>query len=436
MHHLIEQAKNTVDQAELYWKRTHSLSVSYENNRLQEITENDLSSVALRVIHEGKMGSTFAVSPDQPGLTDQAKTASAYGDPATFSFAPAAEYPTVNAHDASSGRLTSDDLVALCETVLEGIRSRRDDLPLFVEAELEERELVIETTEGAAGHHRATDTVLSFGAPIKGAGMPVVKWRGATTPQSQPDELVAEFLEWYGWTEKKSTPATGKLPVIFSPDASFLYLLPLWAGLEGNAIEKETSPLIGRLGEPILSERLTIVDDPLASGELGSRPFDDEGIPCRRRALIDRGILKGFLFDQRTGSSLGKASTGNAVKRELFSDGTETKPSPWPIRLSIDPGEQALREMIAGLDEALLVYYGMGFHSGNYPQGQFAVQAVGFHIKDGAVVGRLDNTMISANIYEDFKRVRAVSVERGPALGFLTVSAPYVLVDSLQVAGA
>jgi len=435
MHQLIEQAKQTVDQAELYWKRTHSLSVSYENNRLQEITENDLSSVALRAIHEGKMGSTFAVSPDQPGLLDQAKTAAAYGDPAGFAFASAGDYPSVNAHDAEAERLTSQDLVALCESVLDGIRTVRDDLPLFVEAEAESRELTIETTEGAEAHCASTAVSLGFGAPIQGAGMPVLKSIDSVSPLERPDALIDEFVEWYGWTEKKSTPKTGRLPVIFAPEASFLYLLPLWAGAEGDAIDKKTSPLLNRIGERVFSERLTIVDDPLESGVTGARPFDDEGVPCRRRAIVDGGTLKGYLLDQRTAAALGEASTGNAVKRELFDGGTETKPSPWPIRLSVSPGDVPYREMIAGLDEGLLVYFGMGFHSGNYPRGQFAVQAVGFHIVNGSVVGRLDNTMISTNIYKDFQAIRAVSRERGPAVGFVDVVAPYLLVDSMQVAG-
>jgi len=78
----------------------------------------------------------------------------------------------------------------------------------------------------------------------------------------------------------------------------------------------------------------------------------------------------------------------------------------------------------------------MGFHSGNYPQGQFAVQAVGFHIKNGEVIGRLDKTMISGNIYEDCQNIAALSSEVGACSGFLPLgTAPYILIDSLQVAG-
>ena len=435
MHKLTEQATKAVDQAELYWKRGHTISVEYENNRLQQITENDLSSVALRIIDAGKMGSTFAVSPDQEGLIEQAKAAAAHGDPTTFAFAPASPYAKVVASNATTAALTSEELVALCESVKGGITALRDDLPLFINAEAVRSELVIETTEGAEAHSATTGVSLSFGAPIKGAGMPVFKGIESVSPLSRPDELVTEFVEWYDWTERTSTPATGRLPVIFAPEASFLYLLPLWAGIEGNAVARKTSPLVDYIDQPIFSDKLTVIDDPLASGVASSRPFDDEGVPCQRRAIVENGILRGYLLDRRTAASLGEVSTGNAVRRDLFGGGTETTPNPWPISLSVEPGETSYREMIANLEEGLLVYFGMGFHSGNYPQGQFAVQAIGYHIKGGAVVGRLEKTMVSANIYEDFKQIRTVSSERGQAAGFLDVRAPYILVDSLQVAG-
>lgn len=435
MHRLIEQAKNAVDQAELYWKRTHAISVSFENNRLQEITENELSSVAVRVIEGGKLGATSAISPDQDGLIEHAKSAAAYGQPATFAFAPAADYAQVEASSQDAARLKSEDLVDLCESVKAEIEKERDDLPLFVGAEVSREELTIQTTEGADANHRSTTVDVAFGAPIHGAGMPVFKSRSSVSPQTRPDDLVAEFLEWYGWTEKTSTPSTGRLPVIFAPSASFLYLLPLWAGLEGNAIEKKTSPVVGRAGEAILSEKLTIVEDALEAGAAGARPFDDEGVPCQRRALVDKGTLGGYLYDLQTAAAAGASSTGNAVKRELFGGGTETAPSPWPVRLVVENGPTPCREMIGGIEEGLLLYHGMGFHSGNYPQGQFSIQAVGFHIKNGTVVGRLEKTMVAANIYEDLKNIRSVSTEDGPSIGFLNVRAPYILVDSLQVAG-
>ena len=167
------------------------------------------------------------------------------------------------------------------------------------------------------------------------------------------------------------------MPVIFAPEASFLDLLPLWAGLAGNAIEKKTSPIAERMGETILSPRLTLRDDALRAGDPASRPFDDEGVPCRRRTLVESGVLRGLLLDLRSAAALGLASTGNGIKRELFTAGTEIQPNPWAVNWIVEPGDSSLEAMIAELDEGLLVTGGIGFHSGNYSQGAFSVQAVG-----------------------------------------------------------
>jgi len=105
------------------------------------------------------------------------------------------------------------------------------------------------------------------------------------------------------------------------------------------------------------------------------------------------------------------------------------------MSLVVEPGDSSFDEMVADLDEGLVLLGGLGFHSGNYPQGQFSVQAVGFHVQGGRVVGRLENTMVSADIYTDLANVRAVSREQRRSFGMLGALAPYVLVDGLQVTG-
>jgi len=140
----------------------------------------------------------------------------------------------------------------------------------------------------------------------------------------------------------------------------------------------------------------------------------------------------------RSGAALNRPSNGHGFKAALFGSGTEASPTPWFANPVIKPGEVSWRDLVSELGEGLLITNGMGFHSGNYPQGQFAVQAVGYHIVDGNVVGRLHKTMISGNIYEDLREVRAVSREQRRSIaGLLSIGvAPFILVDSLQVAGA
>jgi len=438
MHALIETAKGTMDQAELHWRRRHTISVLYQNYRLQQVEENDLSSVALRVIDDGRLGSAYGVFPDHGDPLDDARTAARYGDPATFTFAPAASYPNVRTHDERTADLTSRDLIDLCESVKGRIHKELPDIPLIIRCQAEVSRLLVESTEGAAGELRATGFGIGFSAPFRGVGTRVIKGQRSISPLDVDEALVDEFIEWYRWGDKTSTPSTGRLPVILAPEAAFLVLLPLLMGVSGDLVSKKTSPLLDRIGQPIFSEKITVIDDALLDGDPNARPFDDEGVPCGTHMIVENGVLKDYIVDLRSGAALNRPSTGHGFKAALFGGGTETSPTPWLANPIIEAGDETWQDLVTGLKEGLLITNGMGFHSGNYPQGQFAVQAVGYHIVDGKVVGRLDKTMISGNIYEDLRSVRAVSRERRRAAAGLLAAgvAPYILVDSLQVAGS
>ncbi|MCK5246573.1 TldD/PmbA family protein [Candidatus Bipolaricaulota bacterium] len=436
MHPLIENAKRTVDQAELYWNRTHSIAVRYENYRLQQVTENDVSEASLRVIKDSKIGSAYAVFPDQDGFLDNAITGAQYGDPVTYSFAGAADYPKLDSYDEATAQLESADLIEVCETIKTKLQKQLPDVALGIGASREKSELSIQTTNGANAEAKSTGAGYYFGAPFKGAGIGVFKFESGITSPVVNDELLDEFVTWYNWGNQSSTPSTGRLPVILTPQAAFLMMMPLLAGVSGEAAWKKTSPLTQRLGEQILSEKLTIHENPLLAGSTDARAFDDEGVPCVKRPVVERGVLKDFLYDQRVGAAMDRSSTGSGFKRTMFGSGNETAINPWFCCPTIEPGDTSWHDLVKGIKEGLLITNGMGFHSGNYPQGQFAVQAIGFHIVNGAIVGRLDKTMISGNIYEDCQRIAAVSSETGPCSGFLPLgTAPYVLIDSLQVAG-
>ncbi len=437
MNELIRYARQHVDDAEMYWRRAHDTTVLYQNQRLQQISRNRLSAVAVRVIDGGRFGQSFGEAPERTAIVDEAKAASAFGDRARYAFSDAEGYDHLPQADRTVSDMGSEDLVALCEDAKREILSQHPDLTLMIHARASSERLLIETTRGAEAESETAGLQLGFGAPIRGAGTFIHKSKASTRPFEAPTDLIQEFLTWYGWTEHASTPDTGRLPVLFAPEASFLYTIPLCFGLNGDAVAKETSPIFNRIDEPILSEKLTIFDAPYLPESPVSRTFDDEGTPCLHRPLVEEGVLRGFLLNLQSASMLRRKSTGNGFKRQLFGSGTEVAPAPWPCHVQIRPGTESIDRMISDLDEALLVTGGLGFHSGNYSQGQFAVQAIGFHIRNGRVCGRLDSTMISGNIYADLLDIAALSRETrdiptgmGPA-----IEAPYVLVESLAVAG-
>src|ERR1051326_358867 len=93
---------------------------------------------------------------------------------------------------------------------------------------------------------------------------------------------------------------TCECPVVFDPDISGNLLRHLSSALSGYALYKGASFLVGRLGEKIASENVTIVDDGTIPGALGSKPFDGEGLPTAKKTIIDRGVLRTYRSEEHT----------------------------------------------------------------------------------------------------------------------------------------
>lgn len=429
---LMEASTELFDDSEVYYKEKKDSKVMYANGDFKIISSGHTSGVMMRVKKNGKLGTASATTPDNPkALLEEAGESARYGAQIPYSFSLATEFPKVEPYAKETTQYPTEDMIALCVQAKDAVLKTFKDIAVNLIVEKEEDVIHIATASGTRARH--TETGLSFvvSAPIKGAGTSVYRYKLDTAPFPYPDELVREFIRFYGWTANTRTPRTGRMPVIWAPQAMDMFAIALATGISGEEISKKTSPLMEKFDKKILSEKLTLWDDPHTLRP-GARAFDDEGIPTERRELIKQGVLKSILLDLRTGSKLGARSTGNGFKKALFAGGYNMLPGPWPANLSLEPGSGSMDEMIASLDEGILLTSGLGFHSGNYSQGQIAVQAVGFMIEKGKVSGRLDSTMLSTNIYEDFQNVRSLSREVEPSnMGYF----PYVLVDSMQVVG-
>ncbi|MBV9827622.1 MAG: TldD/PmbA family protein [Alphaproteobacteria bacterium] len=218
---------------------------------------------------------------------------------------------------------------------------------------------------------------------------------------------------------------TGKVTVVFDPRVSRSFLSHLLGGISGPSIARGTSFLKDKLNQRIFPEAITIVEDPHRQRGQRSKPFDAEGLPNHRRALIDKGVLTTWLLDLRSARQLGLQSTGHAAR------GTGSPPGPSATNIWLEPGSMTPAELMADIKSGFYVteLMGMGVNgiTGDYSRG-----AAGFWIEDGAIAFPVSEMTVASNLNDMFARMVAAN-----DLEFrVGADAPTIRIDDLTVAGS
>jgi PmbA protein len=175
--------------------------------------------------------------------------------------------------------------------------------------------------------------------------------------------------------------------------------------LSSESVQKGKSLLAHRKGEEVVNALISVVDDGLMEHKLGSRPFDDEGVPASRKYLIKDGVLQGFLYNVYTAKKEGVISTGNAV-RGAFSG----LPMVGPTNLYIpaSPSSSGPEGLCRAMGRGLYITDAMGVHTANPISGEFSIGVSGLWIEGGEVKYPVKEAVISGNILDLFKRVCSV----------------------------
>jgi PmbA protein len=198
--------------------------------------------------------------------------------------------------------------------------------------------------------------------------------------------------------------------------------------VKADNVQRNQSPFKGRIGEKVASENVTIYDDGLFPGGLRTWAFDGEGFPHQKTALIEKGILRGFLYDNYAAKKEGLTSTGNASRAGYLST-----PSIEATNFHITPGNKTPEQLMNELDDGLIIYYLQGAHSSNPVSGEFSVVATpAWKIRKGEIAHATRGVMLAGNIFEVLKNVSAVANNERKMGQFI---APWILVENVRVIG-
>ncbi|HYE48556.1 MAG TPA: metallopeptidase TldD-related protein [Azospirillaceae bacterium] len=218
--------------------------------------------------------------------------------------------------------------------------------------------------------------------------------------------------------------ASRQVPVVFDPRVASGMLGHLSGAINGAAIARGTSFLKDRMGEAVFAPGIEVVDDPHVRRGLRSKPFDGEGVPGRRRSIIEDGRLTTWFLDQRSARQLGLRSTGHASR------GTGGPPGPAPTNLYLAAGTLSPEELMADIGEGLYVTSLMG-QGVNGVTGDYSRGAGGFWIEKGKITFPVAEVTIAGNLKDMFRNLTPAS-----DLEFRHgVDSPTVRIEGMTVAG-
>lgn len=208
---------------------------------------------------------------------------------------------------------------------------------------------------------------------------------------------------------------TGQYPVIFEAPLASGLISTLISAISGGNLYRKSSFLLDSLGQKIASPLLQIDEDPFLLKGAASSPFDNEGVACRPRKLVENGVLQGYLLGSYSARKLGMQSTGNAGGAH---------------NILVHSTGHSLADLLQIMGTGLLVTELLG-HGMNMVTGDYSRGAAGYWVENGEIMHPVEEITIASNMKEILKGIVAIGKDHIPHSSRLTGS---ILVDRMTVA--
>jgi PmbA protein len=431
MEHILAQAKKVAEEAEVFQVSSEETQVLFEANRLKQLQTRQQTSVALRIIRQGRIGyATTTETGDGRELVSNAVETAQFGTTAKFQLPGLTAYPQVEVFDTAVESVPTEEMIRLGEEMIATITNHTPGI--ICEAGVSQGVIsvrIMNSRGGQAEYRKSFFNLGIEGSLIEETDMLFVgESESSCHPLSEPATVTAPVLRQLELAKKRASVPSRQLPVVLTPNgvASAL-IMPLMAAFNGKTVLEGASPIGNSLGQPVFDDKLWLWDDPTVSYRPGSHPCDDEGVPSQRTLLVEKGTVASFLYDLQTAALASTRSTGNGSRSR------GGLPAPAPSAFVVAPGDTTFEEMVQDMKEGLVIEQLMGAGQGNILGGDFSGNVLlGYKVESGKIVGRVKDTMVSGNVYQVLKEITAISSEAKWVGGFLQT--PHLYCPTLSVA--
>jgi len=424
MEQILSSAKKVAEEAEVFEVSSEETQVRFEANRIKQLQTNQTTSVALRIIKDGRIGyATTTGTRDADELVGNAAETAEFGTVARFHMPAVKDYPEVNVYDPAVESVSIKEMIDLGKEMIAAVTGHTKGI--MCEAGVSRGVIsvrIINSRGGAAEYRKSFFSLDVEGNLIEATDMLFVgESESSCHPLKESKKVTDLVLRQLELAKYRAKAPTRKMPVVFTSNGvGSALILPLMSALNGKVVLEGASPVGDKIGKTMFDKQFSLYDDPVIDYCTGSRPCDDEGVPSQRTTLIENGVVKGFLYDLQTAALASTQSTGNGSRNR------GGLPAPGPSAFIVRPGKTGFDDMIADIKEGLVVEQLMGAEQGNILGGDFSGNVLlGYKVENGKIVGRVKDTMVSGNIYKMLKDIAAVGSETRWISGFLQTPPVY-----------
>ncbi|MGD8505091.1 MAG: TldD/PmbA family protein [Candidatus Bathyarchaeota archaeon] len=349
------------------------------------------------------------------------------------------EYPTVkDVYDKKITKFTSDEAVVLCQTMMNTAHSvDKRVLPAFGGAEVNISENICLNSHGISVSDKGTVLVCALGtmARSKTVVSPVCfEFKASRKFETDPKWVAEEAARLAVDAINVGKAEAGKFPILLDPFAlQAILTYTLIQSVKGDNVARGKSIFKDKIGKEVAGENVTIYDDGTLTGGLQSGKMDLEGVPRQKTPIIDKGILRGFLYNNYWARVEGKRSTGNASRGGggLNLPPYGTVPNINRTNIKFEAGTLTEEELLEQAKDGYYVRGVQGAHQSNPETGEFSVAlAPAWRIQKGKITHAVKGVMIAGNVYDMLTKISALGKETRQVGTFIT---PKVVISELNV---
>ncbi len=419
------QALSGSDYGEAFLEKSSGLSIRYEDSKVEDI--GSVSDLGLGLRHLKKSGSSIqtfqAVSQKFEAEEAFRLKESLFGKAkkeAPLSFRPLEQFTHSFRIDPKEAPL--EDKINLLRLIDSSLRK---NFKLIRQISLSygerEREIAILNSEGSFQVEHRTAVLLSINVIVEENGIlqtgheVIGGLKGYELLEQGTVLRLAHAAAARAEAKLKAPKAkAGEMQVILSNSAGGTFIHEaIGHSLEVDHVQEGSSPAyIGKMGQVVAPETITVIDDPTLPFYRGSFYFDDEGHKSQPTVLVKNGVLTNYLYDRTTAMKEGKRSNGHG-RRESF----HCRPIPRMSNLYIAPGPDDPKEILKNLKTGIFVTR-MGGGQVNTATSEFVFELDdAFWVENGEIKHRVRDANLMGIGPEILKSIDKVGWDIGWGIG-------------------